>query len=287
MGLDNCNSKPELNIDENMKPKFLSDISDYSMYENFNDNEQLLNNFKPNNHFYNLSEKSHKNEPEEPEKNQLSYNNIDGIEQTYNLNNTDTRNETGNNKRNLKGRKRKRDTDDKQHTKHDEDNKIKKIKAYFNTFVTEQINSSLSLGHKKLLKMNKEINENLNIQFNIDLMGTTLKKLFAYNSNNKKYSRPERIKDYNIKLIEEIYSKEIEKKAIQILDMTYYKYFVIMRTQYFDQFKNEKLRKEKKLFEKEEDAKKYVDDLAKLLFEFEHWFSNRTPRKSKNKNTEI
>jgi len=140
------------------------------MYENFNDNEQLLNNFKPNNHFYNLSEKSHKNEPEEPEKNQLSYNNFDGIEQTYNLNNTDTRNETGNNKRNLKGRKRKRDTDDKQHTKHDEDNKIKKIKAYFNTFVTEQINSSLSLGHKKLLQMNKEINENLNIQFNIGII---------------------------------------------------------------------------------------------------------------------
>ena len=49
----------------------------------------------------------------------------------------------------LLGRKKKGDEQEREHTKFSDDNKMRKIKTYFNHFIHNYVNSSLSPGHKK------------------------------------------------------------------------------------------------------------------------------------------
>lgn len=177
------------------------------------------------------------------------------------------------------GRKRKLDAEKGNHTKYDEDDQMSKIKAYFMRFVIDTINSNLSHDHKKFLKINKKVSQNLRVKYNIDLMNTTLKEIIRDNSINGRYSKSEYTKDYNSKLIEEIYSKGEETKAIQILNMTYIEYFDVMRTKYLDKFKEDKIKKEKNLGQ--EDAENYVNLLVDLLFRYEQWFLDKSPKNNK------
>ena len=51
-----------------------------------------------------------------------------------------------------------------------------------------------------------------------------------------------------------------------------------MRKNDLNKFKNEIINKEVKNGETREEAIKYVDELVKLLFDYEDWFDRKTPR---------
>ena len=66
---------------------------------------------------------------------------------------------------------------------------MKKIKAYLINFIFDNLNSRLTFSHKKFLKINKNVNENLEREFNINLMNMTIKEIFEKFSVNNKYSK--------------------------------------------------------------------------------------------------
>ena len=56
------------------------------------------------------------------------------------------------------------------------------------------VNSSLSLGHKKFLKIDPKVNENLKADYNVELMEKPLKIIFEENPINGRYSNSEKEK---------------------------------------------------------------------------------------------
>ena len=76
------------------------------------------------------------------------------------------------------GRKTKGDNEERDHSKFKEDNQMRKIKSYFLKFIPDYVNSSLSYVHKRFLKIDKEANQKLKKDFNVELMNKTLKNIF-------------------------------------------------------------------------------------------------------------
>jgi len=139
----------------------------------------------------------------------------------------------------LLGRKRREDKGKGVHSKYKPDNQIRKIKSYYIKYITENVNASLSPEHKKFLKITPDVNEDLNTNYNLDLMKKLIKEIYVENPINKRYSKEEIELNYNKDLIEEIYRKNEETKAIRILNMTYIEYLDFMRKNDLNKFKNE------------------------------------------------
>lgn len=188
------------------------------------------------------------------------------------------------NTKKLLGRKKKGDKDEREHTKFSDDNKMRKIKTYFNHFIHNYVNSSLSPGHKKLLKINTNTNEKLKKELNVNLMKMKLKDIFTQYSVNRKSIKCKNGNKYNSEIIEDIYKNKIEKTAIERLNLSYIEVLDIMRGYYLDEFKKDIFDKEIRNGENEERAKEYVKDLVDLLFEFETWFNNKASRNPKKIN---
>ena len=201
-----------------------------------------------------------------------------------NINNT-LCTKTKNNKQIFRGRKRKEDTRERVHSKYTKDNQMRRIKTYFIRFIYKRVNSSLSHGHKKFRKISPKVNENLKADYNIELMKKRLKTIFEENPISGRYSKSEIGKDYNAKLIKEIYKKNEEIETIKILNTSYIEYLNFMKTHHLQEFKDEIFEKEVKCGESKESSKKYVDKLVKLLFNYEGWFSGKTPRSPKKIST--
>ena len=189
-------------------------------------------------------------------------------------------NQNDNNKK-LLGRKKKGDKEEGEHTKFSDDNKMRKIKTYFNHFIHNYVNSSLSTGHKKLLKINTNTNEKLKKELNVNLMKMKLKDIFTQYSVNRKSIKCKNGNKYNSEIIEDIYKNNIEKKVIERLNLSYIEVLDIMRRYYLDEFKNDIFDKEIRNGEKEERAKTYVKEMVDLLFYFETWFINKASRNPK------
>ena len=181
----------------------------------------------------------------------------------------------------LLGRKRREDKGKGVHSKYKPDNQIRKIKSYYIKYITENVNASLSPEHKKFLKITPDVNEDLNTNYNLDLMKKLIKEIYVENPINKRYSKEEIELDYNKDLIEEIYRKNEETKAIRILNMTYIEYLDFMRKNDLNKFKNELLQKEIKNGESKQEAIRYVNELVMLLMDYEGWFKRKTPRTSR------
>ena len=181
----------------------------------------------------------------------------------------------------LLGRKRREDKGKGVHSKYKPDNQMRKIKSYYIKYITENVNASLSPEHKKFLKITPDVNEDLNTNYNLDLMKKLIKEIYVENSINKRYSKEEIELDYNKDLIEEIYRKNEETKAIRILNMTYIEYLDFMRKNDLNKFKNELLQKEIKNGESKQEAIRYVNELVMLLMDYEGWFKRKTPRTSR------
>ena len=181
----------------------------------------------------------------------------------------------------LLGRKRREDKGKGVHSKYKPDNQMRKIKSYYIKYITENVNASLSPEHKKFLKITPDVNEDLNTNYNLDLMKKLIKAIYVENPINKRYSKEEIELDYNKDLIEEIYRKNEETKAIRILNMTYIEYLDFMRKNDLNKFKNELLQKEIKNGESKQEAIRYVNELVMLLMDYEGWFKRKTPRTSR------
>ena len=157
---------------------------------------------------------------------------------------------------------------------------MRKIKTYFNHFIDNYVNSSLSPGHNKLLKINTTTNEKLKKDLNVWI----LKDIFCQYSVNCKNFKFQDGNKYNSDLIKDIYENNIEKEAIERLNLSYIEVLDIMRKYYLDEFRNDIFEKEIRNGENEKTAKKYVKELVDLLFEFEIWFNNKASRKPKKLN---
>ena len=181
----------------------------------------------------------------------------------------------------LLGRKRREDKGKGVHSKYKPDNQMRKIKSYYIKYITENVNASLSPEHKKFLKITPDVNEDLNTNYNLDLMKKLIKEIYVENPINKRYSKEEIELDYNKDLIEEIYRKNEETKAIRILNMIYIEYLDFMRKNDLNKFKNELLQKEIKNGESKQEAIRYVNELVMLLMDYEGWFKRKTPRTSR------
>ena len=181
----------------------------------------------------------------------------------------------------LLGRKRREDKGKGVHSKYKPDNQMRKIKSYYIKYITENVNASLSPEHKKFLKITPDVNEDLNTNYNLDLMKKLIKEIYVENPINKRYSKEEINQDYNKDLVEEIYNKNEETKAIRILNMTYIEYLDFMRKNELNKFKTELIQKEIQNGESQQEAIKYVNGLVMLLMDYEGWFKRKTPRTSR------
>ena len=181
----------------------------------------------------------------------------------------------------LLGRKRREDKGKGVHSKYKPDNQMRKIKSYYIKYITENVNASLSPEHKKFLKITPDVNEDLNTNYNLDLMKKLIKEIYVENPINKRYSKEEIDQDYNKDLVEEIYNKNEETKAIRILNMTYIEYLDFMRKNGLNKFKTELIQKEIQNGESQQEAIKYVNGLVMLLMDYEGWFKRKTPRTSR------
>jgi hypothetical protein len=184
----------------------------------------------------------------------------------------------------LRGRKRKGNHEKRKHDKNREDNKVRKIKSYIINSVPDYVNESLSPQHKQFLKISKKVNEELNITYNRALMQKSLAEIFAENPINGRYSKKNYPKNYNAKLVDEIYTNNEELEAIEKLNLTYKQYLDIFREKNLEKFKNDIKLKEIKNGEDESTAKKYTGELVNLLLGYEDWFNNKTARIKGNKN---
>ena len=180
--------------------------------------------------------------------------------------------------KNFLGRKTKGDNEEREHSKFKEDNKMRKIKSYFLKFLPDYVNSSLSLEHMKFLKIDKTVNQELKKDYNVDLMQKTLKQIFAENPICGRYSQQKNNENYNAELVEEIYEKNEETEAIEKLNQTYIQVLDIFRKNNLQQFKDDILQKEIKNGENKSTAEMYVNQLVKLLFNYESWFNDKSPR---------
>lgn len=145
-----------------------------------------------------------------------------------------------------------------------------------------KVNESIHDDDIKLLKLNSEINENLKRDYNMELMQTSLKKLYEKSTISTKY-RKQTKDDANInqKAIQRIYSlenSEKEKDVKNILDKNY--------IDLFNDFKNKKLNdvlievreEEKNKGENKEEIELYLDKFKTLCMDYEVWFSEKKGR---------
>ena len=182
---------------------------------------------------------------------------------------------------NKRGRKRKSEIRNAKNTKYRKDNEMKKIKAYLINFIFDNLNSRLTFSHKKFLKINKNVNENLEREFNINLMNMTIKEIFEKFSVNNKYSKSIKRKNLNQELIMEIYEKNKENKVIELLNSKYIDQLKNLRNNYLDKFVRDMHEKSKN--NNDNDLEKYINELKQLLFDYEFWFENKKPRVKRRK----
>ena len=176
------------------------------------------------------------------------------------------------------GRKTKGDTEEREHSKFKEDNQMRKIKSYFLKYIPDYVNSSLSFVHKRFLKIDKKVNQELKKDFNVELMDKKLKDIFIEFPICGRYSEAKNGENHNAELIKEIYENNEETEAIEKLEQTYIQVLDCFRKNNLEKFRDDILTKEIKNGEKESRAKMYVNQLVKLLFNYESWFTDKSAR---------
>ena len=180
------------------------------------------------------------------------------------------------------GRKKKSDKSERTHTKSREDNKMRKIKVYIIRFILNRLNQHINKYHRKFLKIDKKIGENLKKDFNIKLMNMKIKEIFSEFSINGRYLTLKQETNLNIALMREIYAKN-DIEVIKILESKYIDLLNILRKDYLEQFRHDVIKKEIKCGEDKKNAEKYVEELIGLLLNYEEWFKSKSGRERNKK----
>lgn len=244
----------------------------------------------------NLFTQPNKAEPDEiPNNNNIQQNN--NIP-SKNINNTN---------RQLLGRKKKNSGEIGKHGKNAEDNKIRKVKVLLRdnilVFINKKIKNDLKLSeiiindkkyeneNIKLLNITQKYIVDTTVDGNQKLLNTKIRDIFSDTISTIYSSQPS---NFNALLIEKIEQIDFEKKVTSILDKTFLeclRYFrkdedIINENYYnclkglekgFDELKD-KLKKKK-------NDEEYVDELMRIIKEFDKIYFNKKPRaKRKDKN---
>lgn len=177
-----------------------------------------------------------------------------------------------------KGRKKKDNNykEDALHNKFKEDNIMRKIKTFIFKYILELLNNSLIDKSYQFCRLKKDMNVDINKQFNIDLLERKLYDIYKNTDSNKKNK-----KNINSILIDKIYEEKKETETIKILDLTYNEILNRIKTKDLNYFLS-------KIYEKEESNQnkyinKYIASVENLLDKYETWFQNKQKRRAKNK----
>ena len=182
------------------------------------------------------------------------------------------------------------------HTKKDNDNIIRKIKTFFGRHLFKYLKNSFT-EKTDLLKLEADINKKLKKDYNEKLFRTKLIDIFKYTKISSKYKLKN--VETNEKLINKVMKDKREAELIKILDLTYLEAFNIFRRtinsklnkkiegtnikdkekfkDLYEFVKNIRIR-EKKKGEKVEVIEEYIDDVKRLVYNFENWFDNKIGR---------
>ena len=112
------------------------------------------------------------------------------------------------------------------HNRHSDDNIINKIKVHIFYFIRDIIKQN-SNGRIDLKKIGNKFSADLKVNKNTRQYNMKIKDILMEEEISTKYSTLDRFE--NKKIINEIYVKNEEKKAIQILELTFEEIFILFR----------------------------------------------------------
>lgn len=187
-------------------------------------------------------------------------------------------------KKSKKGRKSQSNLVKTIHTKYSHDNILRKIKVKFLKRLTKFINNIIKIKYKgkinELVPLNGEIAQNNNISFNLKLLNSKIKEIFLSHDINGKFTSFD--KCFNKKVIDSIYDMNIQE-LIDIFEMTFlevFNHFISLKEtnklnglEKLDTVINEIKTKEKN--------DQYIKKFISVANDFEKYFTNKNPRKSK------
>ena len=185
-------------------------------------------------------------------------------------------------KKKNRGRKKKEERDlyDSGHGKYSEDNIMRKIKTHLMDQIVIILNNSLNDKTNPFYKIDKEINENLKKDFNMQLMEKTIAKIFSETPISSKYKK-NFDSLYNQKKIKKIFDENIEYNTIDLLQKKFIDMLKFIRENNLNEFLNSIKKKERK----NPNVEEYLNSIQGLFFNYENWFDVKKGRnREKNKN---
>lgn len=182
-----------------------------------------------------------------------------------------------------RGRRSKNDKRPANHTKFCPDNLIKRIKTALMKHIHERLNKNLRFIFGKFLKINKKINENIKKNYNIKLMNMTIREIYEGNKLRAIYGEEIGDKKFNSSLIKEIFYRNKDIDAINILNTK----FIDFLNQSDTKENICKIIKQKELKKNSiEDVEFYMSYIREYLENFEFWFRKKPDRIYKPRNNE-
>jgi hypothetical protein len=195
---------------------------------------------------------------------------------------TENNNDDGNGKK-KRGRRSSDKTysEEADHNKFKEDNIIRKIKTYTFKYILNALNNSLEKTRNRFYPLDKDLNENIKKDFNMELLDRTIKDIYDNSGLNKRFKNP---KFSNKFLIKKIFDEKVEIRTINILNMKYIDILNYIRENDMDNFLETIKEKEKKKQEKNIDL--YMEELKNILIVYEKWFDGKCGRNKAKKTKE-
>ena len=163
-----------------------------------------------------------------------------------------------------------------EHDKFKEDNIIRKIKTSIFKYILEHLNNSLENTKYRFYPLDKELNENLKKDFNVELLERTIYDIFDNSEINKRFKNPE---NTNKDLLKKIFEEKLEIRTIDILNKKYKDILNHIREQDLEIFLETIEKKEKKKQAKNIDL--YMEFIKRMLFCYENWFYSKFGRNTK------
>jgi len=172
---------------------------------------------------------------------------------------------------------------------------MRKIKTRAVGEILESLNNSVKHNSGKFLPLSPKINVNLKRDINLKFLDRTIADIYSNTDLNKRYiSKGE----HNKKLIEKIFTENIETETIKILKMTFLDFLKEIREEkYIEDFLNKIKTKEIKNGKKKEnedeecieenidedfDIETYMTKVRSFLSGYENWFKEKIGRQNKN-----
>ena len=181
----------------------------------------------------------------------------------------------------IKKGRRKKDVDYDIKVVHDKfkgDNIIKKIKNNIFDYILERLNKSLKNDNYEFYPLTKELNTNLNKDFNEKLLDRTIYDIYVNSDLSKKFAN---IPDSNKILIKKIYDENIEIATQSILEKKFKDILNDIRKKDLDYFLDKIKDKETKNNKPLNDS--YMNAVKKMLFKYEFWFKVKLERSKRKK----